>query len=74
MSVVCLLSSQIKVLDGEDEYYESLSAVESTPEDDSFLSSPSPPSRDVSFAQSWISPILLTNTGKSIFLLISSCS
>ncbi|KAJ7398056.1 hypothetical protein BTVI_129857 [Pitangus sulphuratus] len=44
---------QIKVLDGEDEYYESLSAVESTPEDDSFLSSPSPPSsRRVSFAQS----------------------
>uniref|UniRef100_A0A8C3DF90 non-specific serine/threonine protein kinase n=1 Tax=Corvus moneduloides TaxID=1196302 RepID=A0A8C3DF90_CORMO len=44
---------QIKVLDGEDEYYESLSAVESTPEDDDFLSSPSPPSsRDVSFAQS----------------------
>ncbi|XP_066179441.1 myosin-IIIb [Sylvia atricapilla] len=44
---------QIKVLDGEDEYYESLSAVESTPEDDSFLSSPSPPSStDVSFAQS----------------------
>ncbi|XP_074404620.1 myosin-IIIb isoform X2 [Zonotrichia albicollis] len=43
---------QIKVLDGEDEYYESLSAVESTPEDDSFLSSPSPPTRDVSFAQS----------------------
>ncbi|NXF09513.1 MYO3B protein, partial [Smithornis capensis] len=44
---------QIKVLDGEDEYYESLSAVESTPEDDSFPSSPSPPSsRGVSFAQS----------------------
>uniref|UniRef100_A0A8C5NIF1 non-specific serine/threonine protein kinase n=1 Tax=Junco hyemalis TaxID=40217 RepID=A0A8C5NIF1_JUNHY len=43
---------QIKVLDGEDEYYESLSAVESTPEDDSFLSSPSPPTRDVSFPQS----------------------
>ncbi|XP_032549238.1 myosin-IIIb isoform X8 [Chiroxiphia lanceolata] len=44
---------QIKVLDGEDEYYESLSALESTPEDDSFLSSPSPPSsRRVSFAQS----------------------
>ncbi|NXX88249.1 MYO3B protein, partial [Centropus bengalensis] len=44
---------QIKVLDGEDEYYKSLSAVESVPEDDSFLSSPSPPSsRSVSFAQS----------------------
>ncbi|NWH63691.1 MYO3B protein, partial [Geococcyx californianus] len=43
---------QIKVLDGEDEYYKSLSAVESIPEDDSFLSSPSPPSRSVSFAQS----------------------
>ncbi|NXX45954.1 MYO3B protein, partial [Tricholaema leucomelas] len=44
---------QIKVLDGEDEYYKSLSAVESTSEDDSFLSSPSPPSsRGVSFAQS----------------------
>ncbi|XP_059676539.1 myosin-IIIb [Gavia stellata] len=44
---------QIKVLDGEDEYYKSLSAVESIPEDDSFLNSPSPPSsRDVSFAQS----------------------
>ncbi|XP_057279742.1 myosin-IIIb isoform X1 [Pezoporus wallicus] len=44
---------QIKVLDGEDEYYKSLSAVESAPEDDSFLSSPSPPaSRRVSFAQS----------------------
>ncbi|XP_010011765.1 PREDICTED: myosin-IIIb-like, partial [Nestor notabilis] len=44
---------QIKVLDGEDEYYKSLSAVESVPEDDSFLSSPSPPSsRGVSFAQS----------------------
>ncbi|XP_067994725.1 myosin-IIIb isoform X10 [Melanerpes formicivorus] len=43
---------QIKVLDGEDEYYKSLSAVESTSEDDSFLSSPSPPSsRGVSFAQ-----------------------
>ncbi|XP_021255047.1 myosin-IIIb isoform X2 [Numida meleagris] len=44
---------QIKVLDGEDEYYKSLSAVESIPEDDSCLSSPSPPSsREVSFAQS----------------------
>ncbi|XP_010567710.1 PREDICTED: myosin-IIIb-like [Haliaeetus leucocephalus] len=44
---------QIKVLDGEDEYYKSLSAVESIPEDESFLSSPSPPSsRGVSFAQS----------------------
>ncbi|XP_061198708.1 myosin-IIIb isoform X1 [Neopsephotus bourkii] len=44
---------QIKVLDGEDEYYKSLSAAESAPEDDSFLSSPSPPSsRRVSFAQS----------------------
>ncbi|XP_035752065.1 myosin-IIIb [Egretta garzetta] len=44
---------QIKVLDGEDEYYKSLSAVESIPEDDSFLSSPSPPSsRGVSFAES----------------------
>ncbi|XP_009704610.1 PREDICTED: myosin-IIIb-like, partial [Cariama cristata] len=44
---------QIKVLDGEDEYYKSLSAVESIPEDDSFLCSPSPPSsRGVSFAQS----------------------
>lgn len=29
------------MLDGEDEYYKSLSAVESPPEDDSFLSSPS---------------------------------
>uniref|UniRef100_A0A8C6JA27 non-specific serine/threonine protein kinase n=2 Tax=Melopsittacus undulatus TaxID=13146 RepID=A0A8C6JA27_MELUD len=44
---------QIKVLDGEDEYYKSLSAVESTPEHDSFLCTPSPPSsRRVSFAQS----------------------
>ncbi|KAK2526024.1 hypothetical protein Q9233_008657 [Columba guinea] len=44
---------QIKVLDGEDEYYQSLSVAESIPEDDSFISSPSPPSsRDVSFAQS----------------------
>ncbi|NXJ53730.1 MYO3B protein, partial [Spizaetus tyrannus] len=44
---------QIKVLDGEDEYYKSLSAVESIAEDESFLSSPSPPSsRGVSFAQS----------------------
>ncbi|XP_063198022.1 myosin-IIIb isoform X9 [Chroicocephalus ridibundus] len=44
---------QIKVLDGEDEYYKSLSAVESIAEDDSFLGSPSPPSsRGVSFAQS----------------------
>ncbi|XP_068804740.1 myosin-IIIb [Struthio camelus] len=44
---------QIKVLDGEDEYYKSLSAVESIPEDDSSLNSPSPsPSRGVSFAQS----------------------
>uniref|UniRef100_A0A8C9EZP7 non-specific serine/threonine protein kinase n=1 Tax=Pavo cristatus TaxID=9049 RepID=A0A8C9EZP7_PAVCR len=44
---------QIKVLDGEDEYYKSLSAVESIPEDDICLSSPSPPSsRGVSFAQS----------------------
>jgi len=44
------------VLDGEDEYYKSLSAVESVPEDDSFLSSPSPPPlRGVSFAQSWTS-------------------
>ncbi|XP_009070417.1 PREDICTED: myosin-IIIb-like, partial [Acanthisitta chloris] len=44
---------QIKVLDGEDEYYKSLSAVESVPEDDNFLSSPSPPSsRGVSFAES----------------------
>ncbi|XP_049663995.1 myosin-IIIb isoform X8 [Accipiter gentilis] len=44
---------QIKVLDGEDEYYKSLSAAESIPEDESFLSSPSPPSsRAVSFAQS----------------------
>uniref|UniRef100_A0A8C3C1S3 non-specific serine/threonine protein kinase n=1 Tax=Cairina moschata TaxID=8855 RepID=A0A8C3C1S3_CAIMO len=44
---------QIKVLDGEDEYYKSLSAVESIPEDDSCLSSTSPSSpRGVSFAQS----------------------
>ncbi|XP_009866090.1 PREDICTED: myosin-IIIb-like, partial [Apaloderma vittatum] len=44
---------QIKVLDGEDEYYKSLSAVESVPEDDSFPGSPSPPSsRGVSFAES----------------------
>nr|XP_009505312.1 PREDICTED: myosin-IIIb-like [Phalacrocorax carbo] len=44
---------QIKVLDREDEYYKSLSAVESIPEDDSFHSSPSSPSsRGVSFAQS----------------------
>ncbi|XP_009952413.1 PREDICTED: myosin-IIIb, partial [Leptosomus discolor] len=44
---------QIKVLDGEDEYYKSLSAVDSIPEDDSFLSSPSSPSsRGMSFAQS----------------------
>ncbi|KAH1184700.1 hypothetical protein KIL84_012641, partial [Mauremys mutica] len=43
---------QIKVLDGEDEYYKSLSAVESLIEDDS-LNSPSPlSSREVSFAQS----------------------
>uniref|UniRef100_A0A8C0GL37 non-specific serine/threonine protein kinase n=1 Tax=Chelonoidis abingdonii TaxID=106734 RepID=A0A8C0GL37_CHEAB len=43
---------QIKVLDGEDEYYKSLSTVESIIEDDS-LSSPSPlPSREVSSAQS----------------------
>ncbi|KAJ7415575.1 hypothetical protein WISP_77702 [Willisornis vidua] len=42
---------QIKVLDGEDEYYESLSAVESAPEDDSFLSSPSPPSSRVKLSQ-----------------------
>uniref|UniRef100_A0A8C2U3F1 non-specific serine/threonine protein kinase n=1 Tax=Coturnix japonica TaxID=93934 RepID=A0A8C2U3F1_COTJA len=44
---------QIKVLDGEDEYYKSLSAVESIPEDDSCLNSPSSPSsREVSFAHS----------------------
>ncbi|XP_074766473.1 myosin-IIIb isoform X10 [Athene noctua] len=43
---------QIKVLDGDDEYYKSLSAIESVPEDDSFLSSPSSSSRGVSFAQS----------------------
>ncbi|XP_067154727.1 myosin-IIIb [Apteryx mantelli] len=44
---------QIKVLDGEDEYYKSLLAVESIPEDDNSLNSPSPsPSRGVSFAQS----------------------
>lgn len=53
INVFSFLSSQIKMLDSEDEYYKSLSAVESTPEDDSFLSSPSPPSsRRVSFAQS----------------------
>uniref|UniRef100_A0A8C3FF62 non-specific serine/threonine protein kinase n=1 Tax=Chrysemys picta bellii TaxID=8478 RepID=A0A8C3FF62_CHRPI len=44
---------QIKVLDGEDEYYKSLSAVESIIEDDNSLNSPSPlSSREVSFAQS----------------------
>ncbi|XP_026708119.1 myosin-IIIb isoform X11 [Athene cunicularia] len=43
---------QIKVLDGDDEYYKSLSAIESVPEDDSLLSSPSSSSRGVSFAQS----------------------
>ncbi|NWI20722.1 MYO3B protein, partial [Crypturellus soui] len=42
---------QIKVLDGEDEYYKSLSAVESILEDESSLSSPSPSSRGVTFAQ-----------------------
>uniref|UniRef100_A0A7M4FAK0 non-specific serine/threonine protein kinase n=1 Tax=Crocodylus porosus TaxID=8502 RepID=A0A7M4FAK0_CROPO len=44
---------QIKVLDREDEYYKSLSAIESIPEDDNSLNSPSPTSsRGVSFAQS----------------------
>ncbi|XP_043360791.1 myosin-IIIb [Dermochelys coriacea] len=44
---------QIKVLDGEDEYYKSLSAVESITEDDNSLNPPSPlSSRGVSFAQS----------------------
>ncbi|XP_026503557.1 myosin-IIIb [Terrapene carolina triunguis] len=44
---------QIKVLDGEDEYYKSLSAVEPIIEDDNSLNSPSPlSSREVSFAQS----------------------
>nr|XP_025037955.1 myosin-IIIb [Pelodiscus sinensis] len=44
---------QIKVLDGEDEYYKSLSAVESITENDNSLNPPSPlSSRGVSFAQS----------------------
>ncbi|KAM8806580.1 myosin-IIIb [Eudromia elegans] len=43
---------QIKVLDGEDEYYRSLSAVESIPEGEGSLISPSLSSRGVSFAQS----------------------
>ncbi|NWJ08269.1 MYO3B protein, partial [Crypturellus undulatus] len=42
---------QIKVLDGEDEYYKSLSAVEFILEDEGSLSSPSPSSRGVTFAQ-----------------------
>ncbi|XP_029463763.1 myosin-IIIb [Rhinatrema bivittatum] len=44
---------QIKVLDGEDEYYKALSAVDSIPEEDnSFSISPPPPSVGLSFTQS----------------------
>nr|XP_033800014.1 myosin-IIIb [Geotrypetes seraphini] len=42
---------QIKMLDGEDEYYKALSTVESIPEDDNSFNSP-PPSMDLSFPQS----------------------